>query len=357
MSFNHIWNKIKTRSEKLMIAGPCSAESAEQLLVSAKALIGSVHLMRAGVWKPRTRPGSFEGHGEVALGWLADLKKSMGLRFCVEVANRAQVKLALDAEADAIWIGARTTAGPFIVQEIAEAILEFNRTDILVMVKNPQAPDLSLWLGAIERLETVGCKNIVAIHRGFTSYHSKSYRNSPYWKIVFELRAKRPDLIVISDPSHVAGLAELVPEIVYKAVEMDLDGLMIEVHPDPENALSDKAQQLTPEEFHFLKNDLKWKEQEFQIDEIKQLRLSIDELDRSMLEILAEREKLVKKIGEYKKKFMLPSYQKDRHLEMMRERREIALELGLNVDFAEKVFQDIHAHSVDLQDSELSSDF
>jgi chorismate mutase len=255
MSFNHIWNKIKTRSEKLMIAGPCSAESAEQLLVSAKALIGSVHLMRAGVWKPRTRPGSFEGHGEVALGWLADLKKSMGLRFCVEVANRAQVKLALDAEADAIWIGARTTAGPFIVQEIAEAILEFNRTDILVMVKNPQAPDLSLWLGAIERLETVGCKNIVAIHRGFTSYHSKSYRNSPYWKIVFELRAKRPDLIVISDPSHVAGLAELVPEIVYKAVEMDLDGLMIEVHPDPENALSDKAQQLTPKEFHFLKND------------------------------------------------------------------------------------------------------
>ena len=333
----------------LLISGPCSLETEEQALSTARILAQDkrVHVIRGGVWKPRTRPGTFEGIGTIGLEWLKMIKQETGLMVATEVANALHAEECLKADIDVIWIGALSTTSPFVIQEIADVL---KGSDKVVMVKNPMNPDLSLWMGALERLNAVGLKKLAGIHRGFSPFQETKYRNYPGWKTYFELRRSMPNLPIICDPSHIAGKREFVFEISQKAFDMGFDGLMIESHIDPSCALSDAAQQFTPAELSKLIDKLVIRQQTTDNPEfgskLDELRSRIDALDTEIMEILSARTEIVKQIAEYKKNNNVMALQIDRWTKMMNERQSTANKLQLNETFVKILFQLIHEDSV-----------
>jgi chorismate mutase len=336
----------------LVIAGPCSAETEEQVLKIAHELKNTdVTVFRAGVWKPRTRPGGFEGVGAVALPWLQRVKKETGLLIAVEVANLAHVKLALEADIDILWLGARTTVNPFAVQEIADAL---NGTDKIVLVKNPINPDLALWLGGVERLYTANIKNLGVIHRGFSSYKKTSYRNVPQWQLPIELKQRFPDLPIINDPSHICGNRTGIEGISQIALDLNFEGLMIETHVDPDNAWSDAAQQITPDRLVEIMDDLKVREPKAEgeaLNQLTELRAEIDVIDNHILDTLAERMKVVEQIGEVKKGKNISILQDDRWATILETVKKEAAVRGLSDAFVESVFKAIHQESINHQET------
>ncbi len=335
-----------------VIAGPCSAETEEQLLETSKGIkeLG-INIIRAGIWKPRTRPNNFEGIGEEALRWIQTVKKETGLKFAVEVANPKHVYEALKHHVDMLWIGARSTTNPFTVQEIAEAL---RGADVPVLVKNPINPDLALWMGAIERLSNVGLTKIGAIHRGFSSFKQTKYRNLPMWQIPLELKRKLNNIPLICDPSHISGVRDYIFELSQKAIDLDYDGLIIETHRDPQNAWSDAAQQITPDMLGSMLKNLKFRastsEDKDFITHLEELRGQIDHVDREFFELIAQRMELVEKIGEFKKTNNVTVFQKSRWQEMSDTRTKWAEELGLNAEFMWDLFKLIHDASIRRQD-------
>ena len=335
-------------SGSFLIAGPCSAESEVQLLEAAEALKHEhIHLFRAGIWKPRTRPGSFQGLGSKALPWLKKVKEITGLPVATEVANERHVYEALKYNLDVLWIGARTTANPFAVEEIANAL---EGTDTRVMVKSPVNPDINLWLGAIERLNQKGIKKLAAIHRGFSSHEESPYRNPPVWSIPEKLKSLVPNLPIINDPSHITGNSSLLYDIAKKALDKEFDGLMIEVHPNPEKALSDANQQITPEGFRDLMHLLNIKNaNNGDKPELHQLRKNIDYLDDELLEILNRRMQLIQQIGSYKKHRQLSIFQENRWRKVLSQRLKNGKKKGLDHQFIKRIFETIHDESITKQ--------
>ena len=333
----------------LLISGPCSLETEEQSLSTARELAKDkrVHVIRGGVWKPRTRPGSFEGIGSIGLEWLRMIREETGLMMGTEVANAHHAEECLKADIDVLWIGARSTTSPFVIQEIADVL---KGSDKVVMVKNPMNPDLSLWMGALERLNAMGLKKLVAIHRGFSPFQETKYRNYPGWKTYIELRRSMPNLPIICDPSHIAGKREFVGEISQKAFDMGFDGLMIESHIDPSCALSDAAQQFTPSDLAKLIDRLVIRKQTFEDKEygnkLDQLRSRIDVLDTELMELLSARTEIVDQIALYKKTNNVMALQIDRWSQMMNMRLSTANKLKLNETFVKILFQLIHEDSV-----------
>lgn len=334
-----------------LIAGPCSAEGPEQLLEVALALqeLG-ISTMRAGVWKPRTRPNNFEGVGPIAFDWIADVKAATNIRFAIEVATAEHVEHALKAGIDLLWIGARTTVNPFTVQEIADAL---TGVDIPVFIKNPINPEEALWLGAIERIYKAGIEKVGAIHRGFSSYQKSRYRNQPYWQIPLSLKSQFPDLPLLADPSHIAGSRELIQEVSQKALDLGYDGLMIETHPNPDKALSDAQQQITPASLKKIVESLRISNHSssdtFFINQLEALRLKIDSLDQELIDSLAARMKLVGQIGEYKKDNNVTVFQLERWQEIMQTRPDWAQKQNLTREFITEIFKAIHDESIRLQ--------
>ncbi len=342
----------------LFIAGPCGAETEEQVIQTAVeiAKLKKVSVLRAGIWKPRTRPDSFEGMGEEGLKWLLQAKKITGLKTTVEVANAEHVGLALKYDVDILWIGARTTVNPFYVQEIADALIG---VDIPVMVKNPVNPDLQLWIGTLERLNRNGISKLMAIHRGFTAYSHTPYRNAPIWKIAIELKRLIPELPLICDPSHIAGNRELLLMISQKAFDLEMNGLMIESHIDPDYALSDSKQQVTPAALDQLLNSIiirrkKSDNIEFE-NTLELLRSRIDRTDYQLLETLASRMKIVNQIGEYKRDNDVTILQLERWAYIMKDRIPFGSNHELNSDFVKLLFQLIHDESIRIQ-TEIMND-
>jgi len=288
----------------LIISGPCSAETEEQVIQTAQRLAatGKVDMLRAGIWKPRTKPGMFEGVGVKGLPWLSQAKKLTGLPITVEVATGKQVHDALNFDVDVLWIGARTTVNPFSVQEVADAL---RGVDVPVLIKNPINPDLELWSGAVERVVRAGIKQIGLIHRGFSSYGNTEYRNAPMWHLAIEMKRRNPEMLIINDPSHICGRRDILMDVAQKAIDLDFDGLMIESHIDPDNAWSDAKQQVTPEKLAEMLDAIKWRyetadEKEF-ITALEKLREQINHLDDELIQLLGQRMKIADKIGEYKK--------------------------------------------------------
>ncbi len=341
---------FQSAQKPFLIAGPCSAESEEQVLATAHALKHlPVKLYRAGVWKPRTRPGHFEGRGEEALGWLKTMKAETGIPAAVEVAEPAHIELALKYGIDVLWIGARTTVNPFQVQRLADSLKGVN---IPVMVKNPVNPDADLWLGAIERMERADVAEVVAIHRGFSAYKAASvYRNSPNWPVPIELRRRRPELKIICDPSHIAGVANRVAEVAQKAMDMDFDGLMIETHPDPAAALSDAAQQITPQELSILLAGLVIRHEHTgnTTDALEFFRQEMDSIDAEIIDLLARRMELTERIGQVKKELGMTAYQPDRWRDIVQTRGGRGEQVGLDRDFIIALYEKIHHNSVKRQ--------
>jgi chorismate mutase len=347
---------FRTESGPYIIAGPCSAESREQVLATAAALKElNIHLFRAGVWKPRTRPGSFEGNGAEALAWLKEAKEQYNLPIVIEVAEPEHVELALKYGIDALWIGARTTVNPFQVQHIADAL---KGVDIPVLVKNPVNPDVSLWQGAIERLERVGIKDVAAIHRGFSTYSAASpYRNQPNWPIPIELKRRRPELPIICDPSHITGNRAIVADVAQKAMAMGFDGLMIETHPTPELALSDAEQQITPQELKDLLCRIVMRSSEVSASdnvELEYLRQQMDSIDAEIIDLLARRMELSEKIGLVKKASNIAAYLPERWNEIVETRGDRAEKLQLSREFVVALYERIHDESIRKQLKVLS---
>ena len=342
-------------SHPLVIAGPCSAETEKQVLSIAHDLKDSdVSIFRAGIWKPRTRPGMFEGVGAIGLKWLKKVKEETGLLITTEVANSNHVKLALENDIDVLWIGARSTVSPFIVQEIADAL---KGTDKIVLLKNPVNPDLSLWYGGIERLYSANIKKIGVIHRGFSSYSKSKYRNNPEWQIAIELQNRFPDLPMICDPSHICGRRDLIHDVSQKALDLNFDGLMIESHIDPDNAWSDAAQQITPAELIQLMKELKIRKQsvtqEDYLKNLEKLRTKIDSADNDILDILGKRMKISDDIGKLKKKENVAILQSKRWNEILGKMILEGKERGLSEEFVLKIFKAIHQESINHQEKIL----
>ena len=334
----------------IIIAGPWRAESRTQLLDTAQSLsdIG-VRIVRAGVWKPRTKPGSFEGAGEIALEWLAEAKEATGILTATEVATPAHVAAAVAAGVDLLWIGARTSANPFAVQEIADALARTGR-DIPVLVKNPVNPDIELWIGALQRLYTAGPRRLGAIHRGFSAYGHHTYRNIPQWHIPFELRRRYPTLPLLADPSHIGGRRDLIAPLSQQALDIGFDGLIIESHCDPDRALSDAAQQVTPAQLKEILDGICHRDGSFsKTSEIQFLRQQIDAFDTEMLELLAKRMEISRRIGQYKKDNNIPIIQTERYADMLQSRINLGKEIGIPGDFISSLFSLIHEESVRLQ--------
>lgn len=356
MPINHWLPKI---DNPLLISGPCSLESEEQALTTARELAKDkrVFVYRGGIWKPRTRPGMFEGVGSIGLEWLKLVKKETGLLTGTEVANAQHVEECLKAGVDVLWIGARSTASPFVVQEIADVL---KGTDQVVMVKNPVNPDVQLWVGALERLNQAGLKNLVAIHRGFTPFSETKYRNFPNWKTVIELKRILPNVPIICDPSHIAGKREYLFEISQKAFDIGFDGLMIESHIDPSCALSDKDQQVTPAELGKILDRLviKYTSSDDPLFEnkLENLRGRIDEIDHEIIEVLATRMGIVRQIGYYKKENKVTALQINRWAQIMEERTGLARKLDLDESFIRTLFQLIHEDSVRQQTDIMDND-
>lgn len=350
---------MEQNDRPFIIAGPCSVESREQLQAVCEALcrMPRVRMIRGGVWKPRTRPGGFEGLGEPALRWMkeisdSDLRMSDGSRvhFCCEAARPEHVELCLQYGIQTVWLGARTTANPFMVEEICEAL---RGSGMQVMVKNPMNPDLKLWLGAIERLQQAGIEHVAAVHRGFSVYHWRNdghvYRNDPLWEVALELRRQRPDIPVICDPSHIGGDSRLVAPLALAAVQLDYDGLMLEVHPSPADALTDGTQQLTPDELSSLLAPLPYTSGNGNPASLEPLRKQIDDIDHEILSLLSRRMNLSRQIAHIKREQQLTVYQAKRWEEVMKDRLQLATELGLDADFVEEILEKIHGESIRIQ--------
>lgn len=339
---------LDTNTKPLVISGPCSAESEEQVLETARELakIENVKFFRAGVWKPRTRPNMFEGHGEEALKWLQIAKQETGLKTTVEVGNPQHVELSLKYGIDVLWIGARTVVNPFSIHEIAESL---KGVDIPVMVKNPLNPDLSLWIGALERLNHSGITKLAAIHRGFDFFKKSTFRNAPMWEIPIELKRLFPHLPVFTDPSHIAGKRSLLTEIAQKALDLEMDGIMIESHWQPEKALTDAKQQITPSALNELIKNLILRERsgDFNFEtKLEEYRSEIDRLDAEMIEILARRLNIVDAIGQYKKENNITILQLKRWSNIIQERLENGRNLGVSSDFLIKILELVHRESI-----------
>jgi chorismate mutase len=336
----------------LIIAGPCSAESEEQVLSTANYLkkCGRVNLFRAGIWKPRTRPGTFSGAGTKALKWLESVKSETGMKVTVEVASPKHVEACLKHGIDVLWIGARTVSNPFSVDELSQALRGVN---IPVMIKNPLSPDIDLWTGAVERVYSSGIKRIAAIHRGFSPFERTLYRNMPKWEIPIELRQRITNLPVLCDPSHIAGRADLVAEIAQKAMDLNMSGLMIEVHPNPVEALSDSAQQLGYEAFMRLMEGLIIRKPTTSnkrfLNQLEELRHQIDSIDHQLVDLVASRMKISSKMGDYKCRNNVTILQMERWLEILRTRTEQGMVQGLEKTFIERVMKLLHQESIRIQ--------
>lgn len=341
----HLLDNIPT-DKPLIIAGPCSAETRQQVLNTANELAANgIRIFRAGIWKPRTKPGGFEGVGVEGLEWLKEVKALTGMYVATEVATRQHVEAALDAGIDLLWIGARTSANPFAMQEIADALAEA-ATDVPVLVKNPINPDLELWIGAMERLYNAGIKRIGAIHRGFSAYGKHLYRNMPQWHIPIELRRRIPALPIICDPSHIGGKRELVAPLSQQAFDMGFDGLIIESHCDPDCAWSDKSQQVTPEVLNFILNTLVVRAEKQSTENLQLLRQQIDGIDNEILEALNKRMRVSREIGQYKKEHRMPILQAGRYDSIMKSRVKTATEMGMSAEFMRTILSAIHEESV-----------
>ena len=347
-----IWNK-----RPLIISGPCSAETEEQVLTTAKSLAATnkIDMLRAGIWKPRTKPGLFEGIGTKALEWLVEAKKQTGLPTTVEVATAKHVQDALQYNVDVLWIGARTTVNPFSVQEVADAL---RGVDIPVLVKNPINPDLELWSGAIERLQKTGVENIGMIHRGFSSYGNTEYRNAPMWHLPIEMKRRYPGMLLICDPSHICGNRVLLQQVAQKSIDLDFDGLMLESHIDPDNAWSDAKQQVTPERLNEIFESLIWRkentsQQEF-ITALTQLREQINQVDDELLLLIGQRMKLADKIGEYKRENNITILQTNRWNEILDRATNKGEKLGLSKEFIIRYFDAVHMESINHQNKVMN---
>ena len=333
----------------LLISGPCSAETEEQVLETARGLSrAGVKVFRAGIWKPRTKPGGFEGVGTEGLPWLAKVKETTGMKVATEVATPMHVEAALAAGVDILWIGARTSANPFAMQEIAEAIAAIN-PDVPVLVKNPVSPDLELWIGSLERLYNAGVRRLGAVHRGFSTYGVTAYRNHPQWRIPLELRIRVPQLPIICDPSHIGGKRELIATLSQQAFDMGFDGLIIESHCNPDCAWSDAAQQITPERLGEILRKLVLRDTPVEAENLAQLRGQIDELDNELLDVLSRRMNVSREIGEYKLSHKMPVVQSARFGDILSSRIRAAKELGMSEEFMKSVFSAIHEESVRVQ--------
>ncbi len=332
----------------LTISGPCSAETEEQVLTIAHELKNSkTTIFRAGVWKPRTRPGSFEGVGVKALPWLQRVKKETGLLIAIEVANASHVKMALEHDIDILWIGARTTVNPFAVQEIADAL---KNTDKIVWVKNPMNPDLELWIGGVERLYEAGIKKLGVIHRGFSTYNTTKYRNEPKWQIPIDFKARFPNIPLLCDPSHICGKRETIERVAQKALDLQFEGLMIETHHSPDNAWSDAKQQLKPNEFQKIINRLKVRSKTFKdeksLDTLALLREEINQTDKLLLKTLSKRMEIVKQIALVKKEKNVAVLQTKRWKEVIEKMAKYADAAGLDVEFVNRLFKEVHQESI-----------
>lgn len=331
-----------------MITGPCSAETEVQVMdvVQQIAANTNTHLLRAGIWKPRTRPNSFEGVGQEALAWFVDAGKSVGLPTSVEIANKQHVEAALKAGIDVLWIGARTTVNPFAVQEIADAL---QGVDVPVMVKNPVNPDLELWLGAFERLDQAGVTDLVAIHRGFSFYKHPKYRNVPSWEIPIALKERLPDLPLICDPSHISGRRELLLEVSQKAMDLNFNGLMIETHPDPDNAWSDAQQQITPTVLKELLQQLVLRSPSIHSNfeqQLLEMREKIGILDDRLFDILSARMKISQEVGNFKRENQITILQQEHWAKVIAKRLKTSEEFELNEQFVRKIMDAIHQESI-----------
>ncbi|MDR2920913.1 MAG: bifunctional 3-deoxy-7-phosphoheptulonate synthase/chorismate mutase type II [Tannerella sp.] len=328
----------------VVIAGPCSAETEEQVMTTARSLASKgVKIFRAGIWKPRTKPGGFEGVGSIGLPWLKKVKAETGMYVATEVATRDHVFEALKAGVDLLWVGARTSVNPFAVQEVADAL---KGVDIPVLIKNPVNPDLDLWIGAIERIYSAGIQRIGVIHRGFSSYDKKLYRNLPLWHIPIELHRRLPDLPIFCDPSHIGGKRELIASLSQQAMDLNFDGLIIESHINPEDAWSDAAQQITPDVLDYVLNLLVIRDSNQTTENLSELRRQIDHIDENLLELLAKRMRISREIGVYKKEHNMPILQTPRYGEILENRTKAGVTMDLNPDFVGKILKEIHEESV-----------
>lgn len=344
MDFESILLPGVENDRPLLIAGPCSAETEEQVMETAKQLAAKgVKIFRAGIWKPRTKPGGFEGVGVEGLTWLKRVKAETGMYVTTEVATAKHVRAALAHDIDMLWIGARTSANPFAVQEIADAL---EGVDIPVLIKNPVNPDLDLWIGAVERIYNAGVHKIGVIHRGFSSFDKKIYRNLPQWHIPMELRRRLPNLPIICDPSHIGGRRELIAPLCQQAMDLNFDGLIIESHCNPDKAWSDASQQITPDVLDYIMNTIVIRDTKQTTENLAQLRKQIDEYDNSLLDILASRMRVSEEIGMYKKEHNMPILQTGRYDEILQHRIAQASQLGMSPEFMKTIFVAIHEESV-----------
>lgn len=336
---------LPSDNEKLtVIAGPCSAETEEQVIETARQLAyKGCHIFRAGVWKPRTKPGGFEGNGEAALPWLRRVKEETGMLTSTEVATPEHVELALKYDIDILWVGARTSANPFAMQAIADSL---QGVDIPVLVKNPVNPDLELWIGAMERINQAGVKRIAAIHRGFSSYDKKIYRNLPMWQIPIELRRRIPELPIFCDPSHIGGRRELIAPLCQQAMDLGFDGLIIECHCDPDKAWSDAKQQITPDILDYILGLLVIRDQSVTTEGISALRKQIDDLDNQLMELLSKRMRVCREIGHYKKEHNMTVLQTSRYNEILNKRGAQGSLCGMDPNFIKTIFEAVHEESV-----------
>src|SRR4249920_3926819 len=342
----------------LIISGPCSAETEDQVMQTAAQLqkTAKVDIMRAGIWKPRTRPGSFEGIGTKGLPWLQKAKKLTGIPVAVEVATAKQVEDALHFDVDVLWVGARTTVNPFSVQDVADAL---RGADVPVLIKNPINPDLELWIGAVERVAKAGIKQIGLIHRGFSSYGNTEYRNAPMWHLAIEMKRRHPGMLFINDPSHICGRRDILQEVAQKAIDLDFDGLIIESHIDPDKAWSDAKQQVTPERLGEMLGNIKWRKEDVASEEyhaaLEKLRQQINHLDDELMQILSQRMKIAEKIGEYKKNNNITILQTNRWNEILERAFQRGDKIGLSKEFITKYFDAVHMESINHQNKIMNS--
>ena len=338
------WGLFTDTTKPIIIAGPCSAESEQQVFETAKGLkAAGVEVLRAGIWKPRTRPNCFEGVGSEGLVWMKRVQRELGMKISTEVANVKHVYEALKAGVDMLWIGARTSANPFAMQELADAL---KGTDIPVLVKNPVNPDVELWIGALERLNMAGLKKIGVIHRGFSAYVKSKYRNVPQWQLPIEIKRRFPDMLMICDPSHISGKREYIQEVSQQAMDLGFDGLIIEAHCSPDCAWSDKAQQVTPEALAYIIRNLVIRDESITTESLTELRSQIDKLDDQLLELLSRRMRVSRDIGQYKKEHNMPVLQTQRYEELLARRAGQAGQMGMDREFMRTVLQAIHEESI-----------
>lgn len=342
----------------LIISGPCSAETEAQVVQTATKLAatGKVDILRAGIWKPRTRPGSFEGIGTKGLPWLQQAKKESGLPVAVEVATAKQVEDALHFGVDVLWIGARTTVNPFSVQDVADAL---KGVDVPVLIKNPINPDLELWIGAVERVANAGIKNIGLIHRGFSSYGNTEYRNAPMWHLAIEMKRRNPGMLLINDPSHICGRRDILMDVAQKAIDLDFDGLIIESHIDPDNAWSDAKQQVTPERLGEMIGAIIWRTEEIDSEELhavmEKMRQQINQLDDELMQLIGQRMKVADKIGQYKKDNNITILQTNRWNAILERAYQRGDKLGLSQEFITKYFDAVHMESINHQNKIMNA--